>query len=118
MKIIVADESVDFGIIEALRNKGFDVLSIMETDPSISDSDVLTIAFEKEAFLITEDKDFGELTYRLQKPNHGILLIRLSGLSTAEKCNIVVNVIKNQADELMESFSVLTYNSLRIKKKI
>lgn len=118
MKIIVADESVDFKIVEALRNEGFDLLSIMETNPSISDSEVLAIAFEKEAFLITEDKDFGELTYRLQKPNHGILLIRLSGLSSAEKSTMVVNVIKDQANELMNSFSVLTYNSLRIKKKI
>lgn len=115
--IIVADESVDFGIVEALRDEGFEVWSIMETSPSISDTDVLSIAFEKEAFLITEDKDFGELTYRLQKLNHGILLIRLSGLSSAEKSNMVANVIKNQSEELMNSFSVLTYNNLRIKKK-
>lgn len=115
--IILADESVDYGIVEVLRKEDFEVLSIMETDPSISDTDVLTIAFEKEAFLITEDKDFGELTYRLQKPNYGILLIRFSGLNSEEKSNLVLNVIKSQFDELVNHFSVLSYNNLRIKKK-
>jgi|GEM_PF-4902519 hypothetical protein len=50
MKTIVADESVDFGIVLTLRNEGFEVFSIMETDPSSSDTDVLAIALAKEAF--------------------------------------------------------------------
>jgi predicted nuclease of predicted toxin-antitoxin system len=68
--------------------------------------------------LITEDKDFGALTNRLQKPNHGILLIRLSGLSSVEKSKLVVEAMKQQFETLIDGFSVLTYNNLRIKKKL
>ena len=37
------------------------------------------MAMELEAILLTEDKDFGELTFQLQKPNKGIIPIRTSG---------------------------------------
>ena len=38
---IVADESVDFGIIHNLRKGGFSVLAIAEENPGIPDSQVL-----------------------------------------------------------------------------
>jgi predicted nuclease of predicted toxin-antitoxin system len=63
---IVADESVDFGIISLLRQKGIEVLSIAEKNFGIKDEEVLTIAVKNQSLLITEDKDFGELTYRLK----------------------------------------------------
>ena len=60
---IVADESVDFRIVTALRSVGLIVYSVAEELPSINDISVLSIAVEKEALLITEDKDFGELVF-------------------------------------------------------
>jgi predicted nuclease of predicted toxin-antitoxin system len=63
---IVADESVDFGIILLLRQKGITVLSIAEESFGIKDEEVLAIAVKNKCMLITEDKDFGELTYRLK----------------------------------------------------
>ncbi len=36
---------------------------------------VSDIATEKDAILITEDKDFGKLVFRLQLPHKGVLLI-------------------------------------------
>lgn len=79
---IIADESVDYAIIQALRSKGFEIYSILEQSPGIDDRHVLAIANRHKGILITEDKDFGELTYRLNKRHHGILLIRLSGSPT------------------------------------
>lgn len=74
---IVADESVDFRIVVQLREVGLTVYSIAEEQPSITDNSVLSIACDKQALLLTEDKDFGELVFRLQLPHHGILLIRI-----------------------------------------
>jgi predicted nuclease of predicted toxin-antitoxin system len=63
---IVVDESVDFGIISNLRKIGYNIISIAETSPGIPDQQVLDIAMHNNALLITEDKDFGELTFRLR----------------------------------------------------
>ncbi|MDP3434810.1 MAG: DUF5615 family PIN-like protein, partial [Bacteroidota bacterium] len=63
---LVADESVDFGIICRLREIGIEVISISEDFSGIKDSEVLKIAADYKYLLITEDKDFGELAYRLK----------------------------------------------------
>lgn len=113
---LLADESVDFGIIEALRIHGYEIEAIIENDPSIDDDEVLEIAIKKDVILLTEDKDFGELTYRLKKPNKGILLIRLSGLTIEKKIEMVLETLDKYKEELKNHFSVLSVNKLRIRK--
>jgi len=58
--IFLADENLDFPIISALRNAGYDVLSVSELSPSIDDNEVLKIANNENRILLTSDKDFGE----------------------------------------------------------
>lgn len=112
---IVADESVDFAIIELLRSAGFAIRAIVEEHPGWSDERVLEFAFREKAFLLTEDKDFGELTYRLKKPNHGILLIRLIHLTGEVKAPLVLEVLRKNENRLLHCFSVLDEGKLRIK---
>ena len=111
---IVADESVDFRVVTALRIAGLTVYSIGEEIPSITDISVLSLAVEKRALLITEDKDFGELVFRLKLPHHGILLIRIS--ENHHKLSSVVECIKNHYEELISKFSVINDQKLRIKE--
>ena len=55
---------------------------------------------KNDAVIITEDKDFGELTYRLKIKNRGIVLIRLSGLPNNEKIRIIKQVVSEYGDRL------------------
>ncbi len=61
---ILADESVDAPVVGALRKAGYDVEFVLEISPGIPDSDVLRLAIQKKRFLITSDKDFGELAVK------------------------------------------------------
>lgn len=74
---IVADESVDFGIVQSLRKENINVISIQESYGGIADEEVLQVALKNDAILITEDKDFGELVFRLRMKHTGVLLIRI-----------------------------------------
>jgi predicted nuclease of predicted toxin-antitoxin system len=114
-RLIVADESVDFAIVEILRKARFAVRAIVEEHPGWPDERVLEFAFRENAFLLTEDKDFGELTYRLKKPNHGILLIRLIHLPGEVKAPLVLEVLRENGDRLLQCLSVLDEGKLRIK---
>jgi predicted nuclease of predicted toxin-antitoxin system len=116
--VLIADESVDYAIIQVLREIGYNVISIMEQSPGIDDKKVLAIANLHQGLLITEDKDFGELTYRLNKQHNGILLIRLSGLPRIERINLVSDLLKEHAEKLSGKFSVINEQGLRIKGKI
>ncbi len=112
---VVADESVDFGIINNLRNKGVSVFSIAESNPSVNDVKVLDISFERGHLLLTEDKDFGELVHRLRLKHRGILLIRLHDLPRSERVVIATETILKHFPELLNNFCVLTKQGLRIK---
>ena|SRR4051794_25859359 len=111
---IVADESVDFRIVNALRDAGLIVYAVAEEFPSISDRSVLSIAVEKQALLITEDKDFGELVFRLKLPHTGVLLIRIE--KADHKLPSVIASIKDHYNDLINKFSVISDNKLRIKE--
>ncbi|MBK6949507.1 MAG: DUF5615 family PIN-like protein [Haliscomenobacter sp.] len=115
MDLFLADESVDFRIIRHIRKKGYGVKAITETNPGISDEEVLQIANEMGAILITEDKDFGELTYRLRKPNQGIVLIRMPGIPIMEKIEKIAQVLESYAQDLKKKFTVITMEKVRIK---
>jgi predicted nuclease of predicted toxin-antitoxin system len=104
---ILADESVDFGIILRLRQKNIEVISIAEDSSGIKDDEVLNISLKNHCLLITEDKDFGELTYRLKLEHKGILLVRLSDVPRNERIESVVELIENHFDELCDNFSVI-----------
>ncbi len=56
---ILADEDIDFRLIKNLRTKGFEVMSVLKDYQGASDKEVLEIAKNREALLLTEDKDFG-----------------------------------------------------------
>lgn len=104
----LADESIDRQIVDGLRQEGYIVGYIAEMEPGISDDAVLELARKEGALLLTADKDFGELVFRLRRLSSGVALVRLAGLSPAKKAEIVVPIIKKRFDELIKSFSVIT----------
>ena len=112
---VVADESVDFGLVTELRQNGLTVYSIAEQQPSIIDEDVLQIACRNNALLITEDKDFGELVFRFQLPHKGVLLIRLEGEKVAIQITSLAATILKYLEEMQNNFSVLNHSKLRIR---
>jgi predicted nuclease of predicted toxin-antitoxin system len=87
--IFLADENVDQPIVDQLRADGHEVFSVTELEPSIPDDAVLSLASEHQCLLITADKDFGELVYRQQRVNSGVVLLRLEGLSSSTKAIVI-----------------------------
>lgn len=116
MKLLI-DESVDRQIVEWLRQDGHDVLYVAEMDPGISDAAVLINANNTGALLLTADKDFGELVFRRQQINAGVLLIRLAGLSLNSKAELVVAAVSDHQNELPGAFSVLSPGMIRIRQQ-
>jgi len=114
----VADESVDFPIVERLRQDGHSVWAVVEMDAGIADDLVLDHANQQNAVLLTADKDFGELVFRLKRLNLGVVLVRLAGLPPKRKAEIVARVIAEKGEELKEAFSVITANALRIRRHL
>ena len=111
----LADENVDLNIVGLLRQEGFLVHAIAEMAPSIADPQVLAIAVEQNAVILTEDKDFGELVHRLRLPHRGILLIRPVKMDPSDKAIRTSNIIRQHMAQLPNAFAVLSSDNFRSK---
>ena len=65
--------------------------------------------------MVTSDKDFGDLVFRLRRLSAGVVLISLAGLTPAKKAAIVTSVISKHSQELSKSFTVITPTGVRIR---
>jgi predicted nuclease of predicted toxin-antitoxin system len=113
---ILADENIEREFVEALREADFDVLSVWENYIGSADDDILQIAVEQKAVILTYDTDFGELVFRFSLKSYGVILLRLSGLSLTEKINKTILAIREHEAELENAFTVISENSVRIRK--
>lgn len=111
----LADENVDQQIVASLRSTGHEVVYIAELDPGITDEQVLELANSQGRLLITEDKDFGDLVFRMRRQSHGIILIRLAGKTSTEKTEILEWLVTSHATEIENAFTVVTGSGVRIR---
>lgn len=114
--LFLADENTAAGLVVSMRENGFSVVYIKETTPGIDDQSVLDKANSLGAVLITEDKDFGELVYRMKLAHHGVILIRLSGLGQEEKKQYLVDVLTEYQSEFTDAFTVISEDKIRIRR--
>jgi predicted nuclease of predicted toxin-antitoxin system len=114
--IFLADESVDFPIIQLLRHHKFYIVAVIEKFPSREDEFVLDFAQKEGRLLITSDKDFGELVYRLKKVSAGVILLRIEELTPSEKADFLWTVIAERKEELKNAFTVVRKDMIRIRK--
>jgi predicted nuclease of predicted toxin-antitoxin system len=115
MAFFVADESIDRQIVEALR-KTHHVTYIAEEQAGLTDEEVLSFCNTTHAFLLTADKDFGDLIFRQGWNHHGVLLLRLAGLSADKKVELCIKVINAHLVEMRGNFTVVTKKTMRIRK--
>lgn len=114
---IVADESVDGPVVAQLRRDRHRVDHVAEMSPGSSDNAVLDCANSQNAVLMTADKDFGELVFRLHRVSSGVILIRLSGLSAASKARMTSDALDAYGASMADAFTVICPGSVRIRHR-
>jgi predicted nuclease of predicted toxin-antitoxin system len=114
----VADEGIDALVVAHLRETGYIVWYIAEMAAGISDSEVLELANQESAILLTADKDFGDLVYRQKRVSSGVILVRLHGLASEQKAELAVTTIQKYVEQLPHSFTVMTPQKVRIRPQM
>lgn len=112
---LLADECCDTDLVNALRADDYDVSYVMETLRGASDTEVLRTAFDENRIVLTEDKDFGELIYRLRRPVHGIVLLRFAMDERALKVPRLRRLLAREGHRLEGAFTVLEADKARIR---
>ena len=114
----LADECCDAALVDALRSDGYDVLYAIESLRGATDDELLAVAFSDRRILLTEDKDFGELVYRLQRPAHEVVLLRFDVADRALKLPRLRDLLEQEAERLVGAFVVLEVNKIRVRPLI
>jgi len=112
----VADEGIDGSLVSLLREAGHDVIYFAETNQSTDDDVILGLANAENRVLITRDKDFGELVFRLKMIHSGIILVRAEELSSFARSRLVAGFIQANLDLLSGYFIVIQAGTTRLRK--
>ncbi len=114
---IIIDAGVGRIIEEWLSRQGFNIIAISKINPEIADSDILKLANNEDAVIITMDKDFGELVFKNNSSHKGILLLRLEDAVAEEKLSAIQNIFSNHSSQMKNNFCVYQNGKLRIRNK-
>jgi predicted nuclease of predicted toxin-antitoxin system len=112
---LLADECCDAALVAALQSDGHDVLYAVESLRGATDDEVLGRADNEGRILLTEDKDFGDLVYRLKRSAYGIILLRFDVADRSLKVPRVLSLLKNQTDQLPGVFVVIDPQKIRFR---
>lgn len=99
-----------------LSENGYDIKTIRDIDPRMSDVDILNLASSENRMVITMDKDFGELIYHSRSCHSGVLLLRLDNANGEEKVNVIKTILLKYSDKIENHFCVFQNGRLRIRR--
>ena len=115
MRFLV-DESSGKKLFHFLLDKHHDVKFVSDFMPGALDSDVLRFADKEERVLITNDKDFGELVFRLKMHSSGVILLRLKDERPANKIYYIRYLLNYFPEKLENYFIVVRDATIRMRK--
>ena len=113
----LADESCDFAAVRALRGDGHDVLVVSEFQQRSVDEELMELALAERRILLTEDKDFGWLTFVQQMRSPGVILIRFPSTARSLLGEAILRLIREHGALLEGAFVVLRPGSARISAR-
>jgi predicted nuclease of predicted toxin-antitoxin system len=75
---LLGDASSDARLASHLTTLGHDATRVGRDYPGdLPDHEILAIAVRERRIIITDDRDFGELVFRLRLPHAGVIYLRL-----------------------------------------
>lgn len=84
-----------------LVDAGMDILAIAASCPGIDDVDVLALSVREQRWLITFDRDYGELIFARRYPAPpAVILLRVESYRPAEPAEWVMALLRNEAEHL------------------
>ena len=112
---LLADENVPRTTVEVLRYSGYDLLWIREHRRGMADEEIVRLSISEDRVILTFDKDFGELVYRLRMKNTpGVILVRIQDNQICSKK--LLELLKEYDGKLRGYFTVLMENRIRRRK--
>jgi predicted nuclease of predicted toxin-antitoxin system len=110
----LANENFPLTSVHLLCSVGYDITSITEESPGIIDDKVLEIAVNEQRIILTFDRDYGELIYRLKKPSPpGVIYFRYAPQTPEQPGQDLLVLLNTDNFSLERKFTVVESNQVR-----
>lgn len=110
----LADQNVEEPVVAQLRSAGHEVLQLADVLPIRAiDDQILRHARDEARILLTNDKDFGELTFLRRQAAAGVVLLRMPTLGSQQKGEKLLQAIATLGSQFAGSMVVVTEKGLR-----
>lgn len=112
---LLVDENFPVPALKRLRAAGFDVIAVTETMPGAPDHQILARACELGRWLVTFDRDYGELVFLRNLPSPpAIVYLRQEPIPPEAAAEWLISLL---ADANLQSgrFITLTSKSTRLR---
>jgi predicted nuclease of predicted toxin-antitoxin system len=113
--LILANENFPAPAIRKLRAAGVDVVAVSEVMPSVSDKEVLEYARRENRWIVTFDRDYGDLIFRTGLfPPPAILFFRQEPYPPDRPADLVLAMI-SEPQQALGCMVVISERSIRRK---
>lgn len=109
----LANENFPLPSVHLLRQAGYDVVSISEETPGIRDDQVLSRGVAEGRIILTFDRDYGAMVYRLRLPSAPIVYLRYYPVSPEEPARHILQLLQISGLDLSNRFTVADRDRVR-----
>jgi len=113
MRLLV-DECVGPSVVRWLRENNYDAISAFEDCRGWEDKSILEKAYSEGRIVITMDKDFGDMVFRMKLPHCGVMLLRCGYCGPSKKISMIKKALSLPESDLSGRFVVVTETAIRI----
>lgn len=110
---LLLNENFPAPSVALLREAGFDVLSIAESFAGIKDEDVLSLAVREQRWLVTFDRDYGDLIFLRGHPTPpAVILLRVATYRPTEPAAWIIELSRS-VQNCLGKFTVFDGSTIR-----
>lgn len=110
MKFLI-DANLGRKFTNLINKAGYNAVFINDLLTKASDEDVLSLAERENRIVITNDKDFGKLIFKLGKSSAGAILFRTSIIDSEKRFEMA----KDALDKAKDKFIVVKEGRIRVR---
>ena len=110
MKFLI-DSNLGRKFTNLIKKTGYEAAFINDILKNASDEDILILAERENRIVITADKDFGELIFKLRISSTGVILLRTLTTDAERRFDMV----KDTLDKAKGKFIIVKEGQIRVR---
>lgn len=113
----LANENFPKPSIVILRSAGYEITSIAEKHPGISDQEVVQMARRDNLVILTFDKDYGEIIFKeAQAGPPSVVIFKFKGSDPQFAGTHLVNLLEKKSLSFEKTFTVVEEENIRQRR--